>query len=132
MSHPLLQPVSPNPTSGAPAAPMLMDGHPSPPSNPAMCMAAPLAPSHPTAVAVEARSYVVTSPHDGWHSRKLKLALVALVAPFGVATVALFMGRMTGPEWISLVQWLVPGVLVPYVLGNVGEKLAGALHKRSE
>lgn len=54
-----------------------------------------------------------------FHSRKALLLLITFV----VATVALFVGKLNGDQWITLVKWAVPA----YMAGNVGASIAEAL-----
>lgn len=56
------------------------------------------------------------------HSRKALLCLVA----FAIATVALFVGRLDGGQWISFVKWAIPS----YMAGNVGDSVASAIAAR--
>lgn len=53
------------------------------------------------------------------HSRKALLLLIT----FTVASVALFIGKLNGDQWITLVKWAVPA----YMAANVGDSIATAL-----
>ena len=64
-----------------------------------------------------------TDDSGNWRSRKARLAIVSLVAPWVTATVAwLILGKMEASEWVSLCQWLIPLVLAVYSSANVFEK----------
>jgi hypothetical protein len=46
--------------------------------------------------------------HDGYKSRKFWFAVGAGILVEGLAGSALFQGVLTGEQWVSLNQWLVP------------------------
>lgn len=55
------------------------------------------------------------------HSRKALLLLVTFV----IACVALFVGKLNGDQWISVVKWAVAS----YMAANVGDSIAVSLGK---
>jgi len=61
--------------------------------------------------------------------RKAKIAMVTFGAPFVVATAALFFGKMSADQWLSLVQFQAPLILGIYGCANVGASFMHALGK---
>jgi hypothetical protein len=50
--------------------------------------------------------------------RTQKITLGIFLAPFAVASAALFTGKLDGAQWSAHMQWLVPAVLLPLIGGG--------------
>jgi len=59
-----------------------------------------------------------------FHSRKALLLLVVLT----LGSVALFVGKLDGGQWLNLVKWAVPA----YMAANVGDSIATAFGGKSD
>lgn len=58
--------------------------------------------------------------------RTQRIALGALVAPFVVASAALFRDKATFAEWSGFLQFFFPSIVVPLLVTGLGTKYLGA------
>jgi len=65
-------------------------------------------------------------PTDGFKSRTFILGLGALALVLGLSFAAAMADKISGDQWIELLKWSIPSILVP-VLGKMGmDKFAEA------
>ncbi|MBI2448870.1 hypothetical protein HYV49_01090 [Candidatus Pacearchaeota archaeon] len=67
-----------------------------------------------------------------YFGRKAILAIGTFLMPFIVSSIALFVNRLTGEQWIDLIQWLVPSVLMIYNISNVTQKIGTKKEEKTD
>lgn len=56
--------------------------------------------------------------------RKVWVVLGTFCVIEAIATFALFFGKLSSPEWVTLNEWIAPTLIGLFVAGNLGEHFA--------